>query len=53
MANLNNNILSKALNFLPQFIKKVLPKIKLDKKPNKELLIQAPIKSVDPSDEPV
>ena len=53
MVNLNNNILSKALNFLPQFIKKVLPKIKLDKKPNKELLIQAPIKSVEPSDDPV
>ena len=50
---LNKNVLPLALDFLPHFVDKILPKIKLDKKVRKELEIRAPVKQLESTDDPV
>ena len=50
---LNKNVLPSALDFLPHFVNKILPKIKLDKKVRKELEIRAPVKQLESTDDPV
>ena len=42
-----------AINFLPHFVNKILPKIKLDKKVKKEFQLSIPVKKIEATDDPV
>ena len=50
---INKASIPTVLTFLPHFVNKILPKIKLDKKIKKELEIRAPIKELESTDDPV